>query len=450
MKNLLVIAYYFPPSGGPGVQRVLKHVQYLREFGWNPIVLTVENGTFPARDESLLSKIPSDVRVERTHIYEPYDLYKFFTGEKASTGIDVSVLSNEHGSWKKQLAQWIRGTFFIPDARIGWLPTAIARGKELIQSAGIDAIYSSSPPYTCSLIGRALHRHSGLPWIAGLRDPWTGFLTTPDRWWLPAMIDKHLEKSVLQTADYVECAWQGIINDARRKYPKLPENKFLHIPNGFDSADFPDMSNDKLQQEESLQPTKRLIITYSGSLYGLRNPDTLLYAMEELVAEGECTADEILLRCVGRVGDEIKKRFEDSTISMSIEIVSYVPHEESIRYLFRSSALLLIVDSAKESNEIVPGKVYEYIGSMKPVIAIAPPDSAVAQLLRETQSGFTVEYNDIASCKSILKTMLARWRNNEKLYEPNTEEIQQYERRSSAKKLASVLDTLISNTTSTK
>ncbi|MBL7999009.1 MAG: glycosyltransferase [Candidatus Kapabacteria bacterium] len=435
MKNLLIIAYYFPPSGGPGVQRVLKNVQYLPEFGWNPIVLTVSNGTFPARDESLLAKVPPDTIVERTHIYEPYDLYKKFTRTNASAALDVSVLTtNAEQSFTKRIANFIRSTFFIPDARIGWMLTAPERGRELIREHGIHALYSSSPPYTCSLIARSLKRSTGLPWIAGLRDPWTEFLTTPKRWWLPRMIDRSLEQSVLREADLVECAWQGIITDALRKYPSLNPGKFLHVPNGYDSADFPTVEHTR---------NTRFTITYSGSLYGLRNPGILLRAMERLVELGECTPSDILFRCVGRVGDDVLSSIAQSPLRDSVEIIPYVPHAESIAWLLRSDALLLIVDDAKESNEIVPGKVYEYLGVMKPVVAIAPAQSAVASLLRQTKAGESIEQGDADAMTSVITTLYRRWKNKTPLYEPIHSEITKYERREAARILAKTLDGMV-------
>ncbi len=440
MKNLLIIAYYFPPSGGPGVQRVLKMVKYLPLFGWNPIVLTVENGTFPARDESLLATVDPSIIVKRTHIYEPYDIYKFFVGEKQNTAIDVSVLTTQQsGSWKKKLAQWIRATFFIPDARIGWLFSAVSAAKQLMKDHEIHAIYSSSPPYTCSLIGRSLKRSSRLPWIAGLRDPWTDFLTTPDRWWLPKLIDRSLEHSVLREADVVECAWEGIISDALSKYPELDATKFVHVPNGYDSDEFPQVDQ---------QPNDRFTICYSGSLYGLRNPDTLLQAVELLIQQGQLRAEEFCLRCVGRVGDDVQAKFQASVVAKSIEIIPYVPHKESVGWLLRSDLLLLIVDDAKESNAIVPGKVYEYIGVMKPVLALAPLQSAVASLIEETQAGAVISAGEVERCAAVVLEFVKKWRVGQALYEPKVEAIQRYERREAAKALAKQLDLLCTSSTS--
>lgn len=429
MKTVLIVAYYFPPSGGPGVQRVLKHTQYLPEFGWKPVVLTVENGEFPARDESLLEKIPADVPVYRSHIYEPYDIYRLITGKSKGTPIDVNNLKkdNQHRSFKESLAEFIRATIFIPDARIGWLPTAVKAGVELIRKYNVAAIYSSSPPYTCSLIGRALQRRSGLPWIAGFRDPWTGFLTTPKRWFLPAAIDRYLEFSVFRHADAVECAWKGIAADALRKYSDLPPEKFHYVPNGFDSNDFPTIRAER---------NDVFTFTYTGSMYGRRNPALLFSAIEYLLSNAKITADDFRIRFIGRFGDEVKEMFEKASFRGSIEIIPYLPHEESVKALMSSDALLLIVDEAKESAEIVPGKVFEYIGVKKPILAIAPIDGAVAEILRETGSGTAVEQGDMENCARIFIEFVR----NSMDFSPKTEAIQGYERRESAKKLADILN----------
>jgi glycosyltransferase involved in cell wall biosynthesis len=190
------------------------------------------------------------------------------------------------------------------------------------------------------------------------------------------------------------------------------------------------------------EPNERFTITYSGSLYGLRNPDTLLAALNMLVQSGDIRPDEVLLRCVGRVGDDVKAKFEADDLHHSIEIIPYVPHKESVAYLLKSDALLLIVDDTKESNEIVPGKVYEYIGVGKPVIALAPAKSAIAELLEETRAGDVIAYGDVEACAKSLRTLIQRYRKGESLYSPNTTAIKSYERREAARTLASTLDQL--------
>ncbi len=436
MRKLLIVAYYFPPSGGPGVQRVLKHTKYLPESGWQPVVLTVSNGQFPARDESLLQQIPETTKVRRTHIYEPYDLYRILTGRKKGTAIDVNVIKKESQklTFKERIAEFIRATFFIPDARVGWLLSAVKEGMRIIREENIDAIYSSSPPYTCSLIARKLKRKTGLPWIAGFRDPWTEFLTTPRRWFLPAMIDRRLEKSVFTEADLIESAWQGITTDVLSKYPEIPEDKFKHIPNGFDSVDFPKV--DKTKNE-------KFTVTYTGSLYGRRNPAEFFKALELLIERGELNPNDIHLRFAGRFGAEVEEMFRNASFRDSIKTISYVPHDESIAYLLKSDALLLIVDEAKESEEIVPGKVYEYVGVRRPIIAVAPQRSAIADLMRETGSGKVAHQSEIEKIAQIFKEYYTNWKEGKQLFAPDENAVNKYERSEAAKKLGALLHELV-------
>lgn len=437
MKNVLIVAYYFPPSGGPGVQRVLKYVQYLREFGWEPIVLTVRDGNFPARDESLLKEIPDGVRVIRTEIFEPYDAYRKLTGKTKGTAIDVNTMHKEGAklSVSERLAEFVRATFFIPDARVGWYRHAIKAGMEAIAKHDIRAIYSSSPPYTCALIARGLKRKSGLPWVAGFRDPWTGFITTPKRWAVPAAIDRRLERSVFETADAVEVAWLGIMKDAVRKYPTLPPGKFHHLPNGFDSADFPAVDPAK-------RTDMRFTLAYTGSMYGRRNPDAFLRAVEGLAARGDVDPALIRLRFIGRFGEEVMESFRTSPLGSAIEVVGYMPHRDSIEQLLLADALLLVVDECDESDEVVPGKVYEYIGSGRSLLAVAPERSAIADLIHETRGGYVAHQSNIPG---IAEGFLRLYRDHlagTRSLEPDTEAISRYERRTTTGRLAGLLDGL--------
>ncbi len=436
MKNLLIVAYYFPPSGGPGVQRVLKHVKYLPEFGWRPIVLTVSNGQFPARDESLLQQIPKDIPVYRSHIYEPYDIYRKLTGKKPGTAIDVNVIKKDDQqiAFKDKIAELIRATFFIPDARIGWLLSAGKMIKQIRKEHKIDAVYSSSPPYTCSLIAKNFKKISDVPWVAGFRDPWRGFISAPKRWFLPETIDIMMEKSVFSTADAVECAWDGIIKDALNKYPRLNKKKFFHVPNGFDSSDFPIVEKKR---------NNKFTVTYTGSLYGRRNPASFFEAIEILIKTGKINPANLHLRFVGRFGAEVGAMFEATSFKNSINQISYVPHDKSLEYLMLSDALLLIVDESKESEEIVPGKVYEYIGVKRPIIAIAPHKSAIEKLITETNSGYVAHQSEVNKIADIILNYYEQWSNNITDYAPNLEEIGKYERREASKNLAEILDNII-------
>lgn len=434
MKRLLIIAYYFPPSGGPGVQRVLKYTKYLPEFGWQPFVFTVENGTFPALDYSLLEEIPKDVEVFRTKIYEPYDLYRIFTGNPKNIAIDVNVIKKENQklTFKEKIAEFIRATFFIPDARVGWLLTANSKALQVCKEYGIDAIYSSSPPYTCSLIARHIKKKTGIPWVAGFRDPWTGFISAPKRWFIPAKIDRHFELSVFSEADLVEVAWEGIKKDALSKYPSLNPSKFIHIPNGFDPEDLPNIQ---------YKPNQVFTLTYTGSMYGRRNPQSLFDAIEILVANNSINKDKIKIKLIGRFGNEIFEMIEKTKIKDRIEILGYLPHSKSLEHLMTSDALLLIVDESKESKEIVPGKVFEYLGTYRPILAIAPDDGAVANIIHQTKSGLVAHQSQTEKIAENFLKLYQMWENSS-VFQPNVEEIQKYSRKEHSKMLAELFNQL--------
>ncbi len=433
MKNLLIIAYYFPPSGGPGVQRVLKHIKYLPEFGWRPIVLTVSNGQFPARDESLIKQLPENLIVKRTRIFEPYDIYRLLTGKKQGEAIDVNTIKkdSQQSSFKENIAEFIRATFFIPDARVGWLLTANKAVNEIAREYKIDAVYSSSPPYTCSLIARKAKKMLDVPWVAGFRGPSTAFISSPKTWLLPKLIDQKMEFNTFNQADAVECAWEGIIKDAMSKYPALDRDKFHHVPNGYDSSDFPVVE---------YQRNEKFTVTYTGSLYGRRNPAGFFEAIEFLIQQGKIDPNEICLQFIGRFGDEVEEMYEKVSFRNSIITSAYVAHRESIRFLLKSDALLLIVDESKESEEIVPGKVYEYIGVKKPIIAIAPPNSAIAALIAETNSGSVAHQSEIEKIAGIFLDLYLSWKEGRQIFNPNLNAVKKYERRQAARKLADLLD----------
>jgi glycosyltransferase involved in cell wall biosynthesis len=434
LKKVLIISYYFPPSGGPGVQRVLKFVKYLPQFGWEPIVLTVQGGDFPARDESLLDEIPPLTKVYRTKIFEPYRLYRKLTGKAATAPVDVEniPIGDNRRSLAERIAGFVRETFFIPDARIGWYPYAVPIATEIVKHEKVDAIYSSSPPYSSAVIAREIHKRTGLPWIAGFRDPWIGFISSPDRWFFPNRIDKYLERSVFEEANLVECAWRGIVKDFQEKYPHVNPLKCLHLPNGFDPEDYPPCDE---------QSHEKFTVTYTGSMYGRRNPASFLRAVSDLVREGTVNDKKIKLKFVGRFGAEVQAMFNASSLQSVIEVVPYVTHSESIQQLLKADCLLLVVDESKESSEIVPGKVFEYLGAHRPILALAQK-GAIAEILEETKSGRAVPNQDIDAIKRAFVENYQNFVYHRKNFSPDEAKIKQYERREITRRLAGLLDYL--------
>ena len=427
------------------MQRILKFTKYLPEFGWEPVVLTVEDGDFPARDESLLKEVPESISVHRTKIFEPYGLYRSLTGRKKSAAIDVDNINKEgKKKFSEQMAEFIRATFFIPDARRGWLRYAVKEGKKIIDTEKPDLIFSSSPPYTCAMIAMKLRRYyfkkygKQIPWVSDFRDAWTGYLTSPKRWFIPAAIDAAYERKTLDEADAVTMVANGIKDDFDTKYPDISKDKkYFLIRNGFDSEDYKGLEYDKSKNE-------KFTVVYTGSMYGKRNPFFFLDTLAELAGENKINVNKLKIIFVGRMGGEITDYISKSKLRDVIEHVPYVPHSESIKYLLSADAMLLLIDEDKYSKMILSGKVFEYLGASlitgKPVIAIAP-DGEAADLIRETSAGEIIPHNN----REYLSKVFLKYYNSllagaRELPGTNSEKIKQYDRKLLTGKLAEVFN----------
>ncbi|MBF8248632.1 MAG: glycosyl transferase, group 1, partial [Bacteroidetes bacterium] len=228
----------------------------------------------------------------------------------------------------------------------------------------------------------------------------------------------------------VEAAWEGILKDIQKKCPDIDQKKLVHIPNGFDPEDYP--KSDALDK-------KKFTVAYTGSMYGKRNPQTFLRAVEELVSEKKVSEKRITLKFIGRFGSEVQSMFEKTPLRRAVETVSYLPHAQSIAELLRAHALLLVVDEAKESGEIVPGKVFEYVGAKRPIIALAP-EGAIAQLIKETKTGYVAHNQDIAAIKAAFLECYRNFLYHRKTFRPNRGAVKRYERREATRQLARLLD----------
>ena len=432
------------------MQRILKFVKYLPEYNWEPIVLTVEDGDFPARDESLLKEIPEDIKLYRTKIFEPYGLYRSLTGRKKSAAIDVDNI-NKAGKQKlsEKTAEFIRATFFIPDARRGWLRYAVKEGKKIIDEEKPDLIFSSSPPYTCAMIAMKLKRYyfkkygKQIPWVSDFRDAWTGYLTSPKRWFLPAAIDAGYECKTLDEADAVTMVADGIKDDFDTKYPDISkEKKYFLIRNGFDSEDYKGLEYDKSKNE-------KFTIVYTGSMYGKRNPFFFLDTLAGMAEEEKIDANKLRIVFVGRMGGEIADYISKSKLKSVIEHIPYVPHSESIKHLLKADAMLLLIDEDKYSKMILSGKVFEYLGASlitgKPILAIAPEGEA-ADLIRETSAGEIIPHNNMEYLSKVfLKYYNSFLTGRENLPVSNPSAIKQYDRKLLTRKLAEVFENNLKN-----
>ena len=439
-KKVLIISYYFPPCGGAGVQRTLKFVKYLPQFGWQPVVLTARNADYPAYDPSLLMEVPERMPVYKAWIFEPYSLYRKWTGRPAGEAVDIATLTlseAERRQWPERLAEWVREAFFVPDARIGWFPFALWKGLTVVRREGIKLLYSSAPPYTCHLIGLFLKRLTGLPWVVDFRDSWIGWHSTPQRRpWLSRRLEFWMEEMVLGWADRIVTVSEGIWADLKGRHTWIRDERWQWLPNGYDAEDF--------QWAKPQKKDARLTFTYTGSLYGNRHPGALLKALQEVFKEQPETRDHIRFRFIGRIGRTILDELQSHTWRDVVEVIPYVSHQKCLGYLLATDVSLLIIDDAPVNRGILTGKLFEYLGAQKPILALAPEGEA-ANLIRDTNTGIVIPPKAIGKIKEAIFNYYMDWKKGT-LERGDFRKIMEFDRRKLTQKLARILDDVAKGT----
>lgn len=390
MKKVLIITYYWPPSGGSGVQRCLYFVKYLKQFGWEPIVYTVENGEYPVIDHSLEKEIPDGVEIIRTKIWEPYQLYKKFTGQKKEQRLKPLIVTEKK---ERQLAHkistWIRGNFFVPDARKFWIRPSIKVLTKYLEDNPVDLIFSSSPPQSVHLIAMALKKKFQIPWLADFRDPWTKISYYPDLMLTKWADKKHksLEKKVLKFADIVTTvSWS-----CQQDFETIGERKVEVITNGYeDNIPIP-----KIQPDSDF-----FTLSYTGTLSRDRNPLVIWEGLKELVDENPDLLQKLKIRFIGNIDDSVFDSLNDLGLSQIIERVGYVNHSKVFEYLASSNLLLLI--GIPGDKGVLTGKLFEYLYSRKPIISIGPGGGDIERILNETQAGVNIDFHEKKAFKKAL------------------------------------------------
>lgn len=424
MKKVLIITYYWPPAGGAGVQRALKFVKYLPQFGWEPIVLTVENPDSPTEDLSLLEDIPKECKVYKTKSLEPFEVYKKFTGRKSNEKIPGDILlKSDNVSLKDKLAKWVRVNLFIPDAKIGWKKYAVKKGSEIIRTENIDLIFTTSPPQTVALIGRKLAKLTGVKWIADFRDPWMEivYYQNLNRSKITKAIDTSLEKKVMNDADTIVTISEDM---ARLLKGKAKDQGVVVIPNGFDETDF--------EPIESIKNDK-FTIAYTGSMSKDRMPYPFINALKKLIYDDD--VKNIQMKFTGKFCHEFYEAIEREDLTEFFIFKGFVPHKESTRILQSSDALLLVIDNVPNNKGFLTGKLFEYMGCRKPIFAIGPVDGDANSIIKEADCGTMVDYKDNDEAYKSLKMMYNNWLNNITNFKFNVEN---YSRKNLTKNLTEI------------
>ena len=429
-RNVLFISYYFPPSGGPGVQRPLKFVRYLPEFGWNPVVLTVDpaHAAYPDLDADLLEEIPAETEVIRTRSWDPYGWYSRWSGTTPEDAVTVGFLSDRPAnSMRERIARWVRANLFIPDARVGWVPYALRAAQRRLNHNDIDAIISTGPPHSTHLIGRAVHRRHGLPWLADFRDPWTDIdyreqlpMTGPAK-----RLNERLERSVLREASGVV-----VVSPAMHAAYLPIAARCETVFNGYDEADF-----------EGLNPAGHppaFIISHVGNMNAARNPEKLWDVLGRLQEQG--AMPELRIRLVGNVDRAVMRRLEALHLDAFVERIPYLPHREAVHRMVDSAVLLLVINRVASARGIVTGKLFEYLAAGRPILGIGPVDGDAARILEETRAGSMIDYNDIGGLERFVQGAYEAWKERRAYTVADPVRVEKYSRRHQSKVLAGLLN----------
>ena len=400
MKRVLVITYYWPPTGGSGVQRWVKFAKYLPQNGWQPVIYTPENPEMTAVDHTM--EVPEGVEVIKRHISEPYDLYRKIMGKGASTDMktltaagskeEVTPISSGRKSFKQWLSLWIRANLFVPDPRVGWVKPSVRFLKKYLKEHPVDVIVTTGPPQSMHLIGLRLHKALGIPWVPDFRDPWTRMYylkhlpLTKCSW---ARL-RRMEQTVLDKCTTVLTVTPLVQED----YAARTSTPVAMITNGYDEADF---------EGPAPVPDGLFNITHTGLLAADGNPTELWKVLGEMAAASEEFRSRLRLRLIGRVDREVYDAISAAGLQANVVDLGYLGHSETVREQRSASVLILPLRNDPDYAIILPGKLFEYLASRRPVLGIGQPDGAMARVLADTGAGITAAFTDPDTMRSFLQ-----------------------------------------------
>ena len=405
MKKFLFITYYYPPAGGPSVQRIIRIIQHMRKNGWQCIVLTVDKGDYTTVDPQLMERVPADTQVIRTDFFEPYRLYRKLTGKKQDEKIPLAVLSSHSkASWKEKIANTIRMNLFIPDGRIGWYRPGVNAGMKAVKNdKDIKLVLSSGPPHTVHLIASTIVKKTGLPFVADFRDPWIyiDYYSEIKRNFLTVALDKYLEGLVLRRADAITVIGPVCRDQIVNHHKNINPQKTHIIYNGFDP--------DVYCVEKSDPPKDKIILTYIGNLPINRYTPTFYQAIADLKFENKIETKKFQIHFYGNVDEAVRKEISNFKIDEFLFFYDFVPHQQAIKAIILSHLLLLIINDTPTKKGIVPGKMFEYLATGRYILGIGPTEGDAVDVFSETGCGTFFDYKDRKGIKNFLYNQFQIW-----------------------------------------
>ena len=436
MKRVLIISYYWPPTGGSGVQRWVKFAKYLPSEGWQPVIYTPENPEQLAVDESLAAEIPAEAEILKTRIVEPYEIYKKVLRKSGHSkeAVEVNPVNAQNKSFLQKVAMWVRGNFFRPDPRCLWIRPSVRFLKKYLQEHPVDLIVSTGPPQSMHLIGRALARETGLPWVADFRDPWTKIfyfkhlsMTRATKKW-----HKKMEKKVLDDASVVVAVSPLV----QQEFQQMTQTPVELITNGFDECDF---TSERCREAEG-GPEREFCITHTGLFAADGNPTVLWDVLADKCASDEAFRRALKIRLIGKTDDSIHSALREVGLEDAVEDMGYQPHAVAVEQQRKASLLILPLRKEPEYKAVLPGKLFEYLASWRPVLGIGQPDGAMSMILNTTKTGFVLDWEDR---RSIARFIDLCWKNHlEGRLTVDDADISQFTRRNLTHRMAQLFDSL--------
>lgn len=423
MKRVLIITYYWPPAGGPGVQRWLYFVKYFREFGIEPVVYIPKNAHYPLQDESFVAEVPSDIELISQPVQEPYKIAKWFSKKKTKE-MSSGIIAKKNLSAVEKLLLYIRGNFFIPDARVGWVKPSVVFLKKYLAEHPVDTVVTSGPPHSLHLIGLQLKKELNAAWLADFRDPWTTIHYHDSLRLTKKSQKKHkqLEAEVLQTADTIAVTSPT----TKKEFEAITNRPVKTITNGFERKETIITSLDA-----------KFSIAHIGSLLSERNPALLWEVLNELAYKIEGFREDLEIVLAGVVGEEILESVSSFGLSQNLRNVGYVSHKEALQLQHNAQLLLLLEIDSPETRAIIPGKLFEYIRAERPIIAIGPDGSDIKAVLEESKSGTFFTSAEKKQLKTSIVAFYKAYKNDG--IQGGAVHISKYTRKHLTKKMAQVL-----------
>ena len=428
MKRVLVITYYWPPSGGSGVQRWVKFAKYLPQEGWEPVIYAPEGADYPSLDQTMGADLPSSLEVIRHPIWEPYAVYRRLMGGSKTSQGPVTEISSGRKTWKQKLSLWIRANLFVPDPRVGWVRPSVKFLKKYLEEHPVDVIVTTGPPHSVHLIGQKLHRALGTPWIPDFRDPWSRMYYLKYLPMLPCVKRRilHQEQSVLD-----ECTTVLVVTPVvREQFMERTATPVAMITNGYDAEDF---------ASPAPEADGFFNLSHTGLLASDGNPRALWKVLGEMVVADREFRDKLRIRLSGKVDREILEDIKTEGLEDNLTLLGYVDHPGAVAEQRLARVLLLPLRNDPDYSPILPGKLFEYLAARRPILGIGQEDGAMARVIADASAGDTFDWNNRIGIRGYLERAWEEFKNSGDV-PATTGDIEKYSRRNTTAALAELLE----------